>query len=706
MLQWIEGPKTSARATWCAWLLASLLASSGLAQTVPEVAELEKKIAAAPADAKLNLLLELADRLEPIDVDRALSVAQQAHDLARTPAERLAAEAEQASLRRGRGDYAEAMQLAETGLAAADKLDDDRLRARFHYVIARTEWSLGDFAVSTESFHHAIQLAEKVGDRPLLCDAHLGISTIYHDLNQPEQATLHLDQARQISEQLGDARRLGDYYKILGNQRAASGDRDGARAAHERSRQIHEQAGNERGVADALQNLAALAVTPAELNTSVADCTRAIAIYERLGLPRHRLNAEREFGRVLVQLGRANEAIPHLQTSLSLARSLGGRNAAANAERELANAYEAVGNLRAALDAQRQLKVETDALLGEKARQQIAVLNARYEADRREHEIALLRGEQARKQAELRAKDADLLRSSTELERANAMRFALGMSLLALAVALGAFVLHQRTRLHAERRVLAETQAAKEAAEEADRVKTRFLGVATHDIRAPLGNIVTLAGLLRKEPAAVARGESLDIISSEAQRVLSLVEELLTVAALETGKLELHRAPIDLTAVAQAAVDTLRWQAGAKRQELELHRDPSGSTRLVADAARLHQVVTNLVSNAIKFSPLGKTITVSLSHTDSHVTLAVRDEGPGVSAADTAKLFAPFERLSTHPTAGELSHGLGLSIAHEIVRLHGGKIRVESQPGAGATFFVELPAGAPAPQPVPVNVSA
>jgi signal transduction histidine kinase len=251
----------------------------------------------------------------------------------------------------------------------------------------------------------------------------------------------------------------------------------------------------------------------------------------------------------------------------------------------------------------------------------------------------------------------------------------------------------QRTRRRAERRVLAETTAAKEVAEEADRVKTRFLGVASHDIRAPLGNIVSLAGEFRKSSSAV-QGEYIDVISSEAQRVICLVEDLLTISALETGKLELRRAPVDVAEVTHAAVDSLRWQATAKRQSISLQPTTPGTGVIMADGTRLHQVVTNLVSNAIKFSPPGKTIHVAVARSTDAVTLTVRDEGPGLAPSDAERLFQPFERLSTHPTAGESSHGLGLSIAHEIVRLHDGEIRVESQPGEGATFVASFPVGA------------
>jgi signal transduction histidine kinase len=116
---------------------------------------------------------------------------------------------------------------------------------------------------------------------------------------------------------------------------------------------------------------------------------------------------------------------------------------------------------------------------------------------------------------------------------------------------------------------------------------------------------------------------------------------------------------------------------------------------MVGDADRLYQVVANLVSNAIKFTPPGRTVDVAVTGEGGRVILTVRDEGPGMSPEVQARLFTPFTRLAARPTGGEFSHGLGLSISHEIVGLHGGRIRVQSAPGAGSTFIVELPAAAP-----------
>jgi signal transduction histidine kinase len=109
------------------------------------------------------------------------------------------------------------------------------------------------------------------------------------------------------------------------------------------------------------------------------------------------------------------------------------------------------------------------------------------------------------------------------------------------------------------------------------------------------------------------------------------------------------------------------------------------------DPSRLTQVTRNLVGNAVKYSPRGATVRVGVERKDGAVLLRVSDEGPGISEENIPQLFLPFSRLAVTPTGGESSHGLGLSIAHDLVKLHGGTIRVESKPGAGATFIVEFP---------------
>lgn len=662
------------------------------AQPGPAPAELEKKIAAAPSPEKSALLLALSVSLDAQETDIALDAARRARAAALTPHDELLADARLATLQRRRGDLVEAFATARTALTRATELGDEPARAELLLAFARCNWSLGDFPATSAAHQELVALAERLGNRTLLARAHLGISVVYGEMKEGAKARAEEEIALALAREIGDRELESDALNNLGNNYRNAGEPARARAIHTEALAIRTAIGNRRGMGDSHINLSEIARSARDFPTALDHVRRALAIYEELGLKRYVSSAHLQFAAILRVSGRLDEARERLRVGFALAEPLGSQTLLVNYHREFSALAEARGDWRAAFDAQRKLAVASDAVLGEKSRQQLATLNARYEADRRQQEIALLRGERARQAAELHAKDSDLLASEADLAHAKTIRLTLGISLLCLAIALGATIALQRVRLRAERRILEETRAARDAAEEADRVKTRFLGIASHDIRAPLGNIVNLTDGLRGEPTdASVRSERLDVITSEAQRVLCLVEDLLATAALDSGKLELRPAPTDLTEIAHAVVGSLRWQAAAKRQALVLHEPSPDIGLLSGDAARLYQVVANLVSNAIKFSPPGSKVTLSFARTTTVVNLSVRDEGPGISAEEIARLFIPFGRLSPQPTGSESSHGLGLSIAHEIVRLHGGTIQVASQPGQGATFTVSLP---------------
>jgi signal transduction histidine kinase len=316
--------------------------------------------------------------------------------------------------------------------------------------------------------------------------------------------------------------------------------------------------------------------------------------------------------------------------------------------------------------------------VNESTRGRIEEVRERFDADRREQHIALLKQKE-----ELQA---------AELERAWWQRFGLGAVLLLGGVMTVGIIGRQRLVLRAKNRALAETVAAQKSAEEADRLKTRFLGIAAHDIKAPLATVNHLVEDLRLELASGGHAAAhLELIQGQVRRVICHARDFLDIAALETGRLELASTRSDLAAVARTVVEEQRWHASAKGQALTFEEPDRGTGEIMGDSNRLHQVITNLVDNAIKYSPAGATTTVSITRQADTVQLAVRDEGPGLTPQDLLQLYAPFTRGSSRPSGRESSHGYGLSIAMEIARLHGGRILAESCPGRGATFTLELP---------------
>jgi signal transduction histidine kinase len=178
-------------------------------------------------------------------------------------------------------------------------------------------------------------------------------------------------------------------------------------------------------------------------------------------------------------------------------------------------------------------------------------------------------------------------------------------------------------------------------------------------------------------------------IRETAGRMIEMVQNLLDANRIERGEMKLEVAPTDLAALVSSVIENQRPRATAKQQQLYLEAI-AGPVPALVDAEIMVQVLENLVSNAIKYSPSGKSIFVRLSRFEDAVRLEVRDEGPGLSAEDQKKLFGKFARLSAKPTGGEHSTGLGLSIVKKMVEAMHGRVWCESNLGKGAVFIVEL----------------
>ena len=239
--------------------------------------------------------------------------------------------------------------------------------------------------------------------------------------------------------------------------------------------------------------------------------------------------------------------------------------------------------------------------------------------------------------------------------------------------------------------------------------KNEFMGIAAHDLRNPLSAIKGYAEMVVEDGQALVQGAVSDIAASgqelqtngrrigdTAGRMAEMVQNLLDANRIERGEMQLNLAPTDLGPALHQVVETQRPHATVKQQAIHLESDPTPIV-VLADRGITLQVLENLVSNAIKYSPPGKEIFVRLKQHTQGARVEVQDQGPGLSAEDQKKLFGKFARLSAKPTGGEHSTGLGLSIVKKMVEAMNGKVWCESEPGHGATFIVELPAASQPP---------
>jgi two-component system, chemotaxis family, CheB/CheR fusion protein len=251
----------------------------------------------------------------------------------------------------------------------------------------------------------------------------------------------------------------------------------------------------------------------------------------------------------------------------------------------------------------------------------------------------------------------------------------------------------ERKRLEAELNyTVIQEQAARSAAEAANRAKDEFLSMVSHELRNPLSAILGWAQLLQTQKFDAARtSHALKTIEHSAKTQDRLIEDLLDVSAIASGKLRLNMSPIQLGLVIQAAIDIVQLAAAAKQIELVSSLDPATET-IVGDPERMQQIICNLLINAIKFTPTGGRIDLTLTYLETIAQISISDTGRGISADFLPYVFDRWSQSDPTQTQMHSGLGLGLSIVRSLVELHGGTVTVTS-PGEdqGSTFTVLLP---------------
>lgn len=222
-------------------------------------------------------------------------------------------------------------------------------------------------------------------------------------------------------------------------------------------------------------------------------------------------------------------------------------------------------------------------------------------------------------------------------------------------------------------------------------MKNKFIGIVAHDLRNPVISIRGFSELLLKEGNSFSEEQSefLDIIHSTSRNMLAMINDLLDISRIESGKMQLSQKSGSLNKLVLERIKLVQLQADKKH--ITIHKDLQPIPEVAFDAHRLGQAIDNLITNAIKFAPIGSQVYLKLQRDGELVNFSVTDEGPGIPREEQHLLFSEFHRLSIRPTGGETSTGLGLAIAKKIIEAHNGMIEFETQEGMGSTFSLVLP---------------
>jgi signal transduction histidine kinase len=241
---------------------------------------------------------------------------------------------------------------------------------------------------------------------------------------------------------------------------------------------------------------------------------------------------------------------------------------------------------------------------------------------------------------------------------------------------------------------LGQVEAKSREVEAANRHKSEFLANMSHELRTPLNAIIGFSAVLSQQMFGAInakQGEYLGDIQTSGQHLLSLINDILDLSKVEAGKMELQLSSFSLTAALESVLLMVRERAAGRGIALSTEIDPAIG-QIEADERKVKQIVLNLLTNAVKFTPAGGTVTLRATRDGAGIVVAVRDSGVGIAPTDQARVFEEFAQGALAATAEQEGTGLGLTLSRKLVELHGGRIWVESDLGKGSTFSFTLPA--------------
>lgn len=563
--------------------------------------------------------------------------ALEAHDRALRLREKIGDVAGQASslnniglVHRRRGELDKAL---GNCLQARDRFFESGDMAGYHSALSNLGLiykDLGEYPLAMQSYLQTLSGMSEAEQGTVRAMAYIGIATIHELKEEYASALSYLQDAVQLYRNVVNVHGEAVALNNLGLIHTRLGNPVESERYFRQALERQIKIGNREGESLILNNLGYVYGLQGDSERALEHFERTVQIAHEIGSRPNEIQGLFNIGNLLTREGRPVDALPHLIQGHRLAEETGAGQDIANAHELLHACYKAMGEFERALEHHERYHEQTAKLFNEESDRRLRNMQAVHQV------------EQSRREAEAyRDKNIELAEMNRALERATML-------------------------------------------------KSNLLSVTAHDLGSPLSGIQRCVNTLLHETmlssSVLAR---IQLIHRAAGDMQTLVHNLLVMAAIEEGDLIVERRTLDLARLAREVVMRNLPAAEGKGQRLVM--EIKGCCPVAGDAVRLREVIDNLVNNAIKYSPRDGSISLHLSASGEVVLLVVEDQGPGLTDDDRERLFGRFQRLSARPTGGESSTGLGLWIVGQLVDLHGGSVRVESEPGHGSRFIVEFP---------------
>ncbi len=514
-------------------------------------------------------------------------------------------------------------------------------------------------------------------------DFYTNIAMVHRLMENHQEAINYYYKSYKINKQIHDTASIAVNFNNIASAYQYSGKLDSAKYYFRKSLNLFQKQGNRVRESIALSNIAVVFFLMNDsLDKALDYQQQAALVFNELNDNRNIAYVEQSIGSIYSKMGKYPEAIEHLTQSLELTKrfNLGFEILKINYE-ALSEVYEKKGNFQEALKYYKLFSMASDSLLNQEKMKQITSLEKQYETARKEAEIQQLQSEKELAEVEIRK---------------NKLIRQLGFVVIMLLLVLVFYIsVRYFDRQKSNRLLMAQNRKIEKSERELQKLnaaKNKFFSIIAHDLKNPFHTVMGYSYLLHNEYDEFTEEERRkyagDIYLS-ANNILRLLQNLLDWARSQTGRLTYNPQPVRLERIYENAISVLSPVAEQKQISLSCQIDES--LIVFADPLMMETVFRNLINNAIKFTHEGGWVNISASSAGPMAEICVADNGTGISSEDQKNMFRIDSKVKRRGTSNEDGSGLGLILCQEFIEKHGGKIRVESEPGQGSRFFFTVP---------------
>ena len=572
-------------------------------------------------------------------------------------------------------DPKHAVEFGVEALNLADSLNYEKGKALAFNNLGVVYSIQGSYPKGLEYFLSALTIRERINDKKGAAQTANNVGIIYKNQKKYDFALDNYFRSLKIKEELNDSSGIARTYNNIGEVYQLQKKYDESLNYHKKSLALEEKLGYKRGIASSLSNIAEIYQNTGKPEDALEYHLKALAIEKEIGNKQGMGISLNNIALLYSLLGNPGEAIRSANEALEVFKESDNYDGRFSSYQTLSDIYAAQKNYPSAYNYLVKASALRDSIYNDEKAAEIVEAQSKYEIDKRDNEIVLLK-----KDKEL---DAVNLR----------MRTYLIFSFAVVIILLGIFVFHFYRSNKKLKAFTEEILSQREKLERLNQEKNSLMAIVAHDLKSPIAAIKNLSEITIADGGLdETQKETIELIGKISAEGAELITELLDLTHLEERGDSLSIEDFSLNQL----LDEIRrsFHSSAQKKNITLQISCDGEIKISTDKYYVKLVISNLVSNAIKYSPHDTEVDVIAVMGEDSISITVKDQGLGFSDDDKKKIFTRFAKLSARPTGGESSNGLGLSIVKMLVDRLKGEIMVESKKNKGSNFIILLPISA------------